>query len=197
MRDRRPGDWVTDLAGRHRLEDNMAQALASHPELILARRATHALDALDFTVLGPGERLAQVELKAKHQPYRGWAQLRPELAERDVFLLDELALRRLVDAGRYAYLVVADLPTGRWCVWSTADLVLASKVRTVRALATGAGRLKAKVLVDFREAAAVVDSPGTAAGVVADSIGHCDRLWGAIEPWPGGPIVHDPTRRTS
>ena len=40
MRDRRPGDWVTDLAGRHRLEDDMARALASHPELVLARRAT-------------------------------------------------------------------------------------------------------------------------------------------------------------
>ena len=197
MRDRLPGDWVTDLAGRHRLEDDMARALASHPELILARRATHALDALDFTVLGPGERLAQVELKAKHQPYRGWAQLRPELAERDLFILDELALRKIVDAGRYAHLVVTDLPTGRWCVWSTADLVLASKVCTVRALATGAGRLKAKVLVDFREAAVVVDSPAAAAAVVADSLGHCDRLWGAIEPWPGGPIVNDPTRRTS
>ena len=196
MRDRRPGDWVTDLAGRHRLEDDMARALASHPELVLARRATQALGALDFTVLGPGERLAQVELKAKHQPYRGWAQLRPELAERDLFILDELALRKIVDAGRYAHLVVADLPGGRWCVWSTADLVLASKVRTVRALATGAGRLKAKVLVDFREAAAVVDSPGAAAGVVADSLGHCDRLWGAIDTRSDGPHDLAPTRST-
>ncbi len=197
MRERRSADWVTDLAGRHRLEDDMARALVSHPELVLARRATQSLDALDFTVLGPGERLAQVELKAKHQPYRGWAGLRPELAEREVFILDELALRKIVDAGRYAYLVVADIPTGRWCVWSTADLVLASKVRAVRALAAGAGRIKAKVLIDFGEAAVVVDSPTAAAEVVASLLGHCDRLWGAIEPWPGGPIVHDPTRRTS
>lgn len=197
MRDRRPGDWVSDLAGRHRLEDEMAEALAAHPELVLARRATQSLDALDFTVLGPGERLAQVELKAKHQPYRGWAQLRPDVGETDLFILDELALRKIVDAGRYAHLVVADLPVGRWCVWSTLDLVLASKVRTVRALATGAGRVKAKVLVDLREAAAVVDSPAGAADVVATSLNRCDRLWGAIEPWPGGPVVIDPTRRTS
>ena len=197
MRDRRPGDWVTDLAGRHRLEDEMSRALASHPELVLARRATQALDELDFTVLGPGERLAHVELKAKHQPYRGWAQLRPELTERDVFILDELALRKIVDAGRYAYLVVGALPAGRWWVWSTADLVLAWKVRPVRTLGTGARRLKAKVLVDFREAAAVVDSRTAAAGVVASSLSDCDRHWWAIEPWPGGPIVHDPTRRTS
>ena len=175
----------------------MTAGLVTHPELVLARRATQSLDALDFTVLGPGERLAQVELKAKHQPYRGWAQLRPELAERDVFILDELALRRIVDAGRYAHLGVADIPVGRWCVWSTADLVLASKVRTVRGLATGAGRVKAKVLIDFAEAAAAVDSPTAAADVVASSLGRCDRLWEAIEPWPGGPIVHDPRRRTS
>lgn len=197
MRDRRPGDWVTDLAGRHRLEGDLAEALAAHPKLVLARRATQSLDALDFAVLGPGERLAQVELKAKHQPYRGWAQLRPELEERDLFILDELALRKLVDAGRYSYLVVADLPTGRWCVWSIVDLVLASKVRTVRTLATGAGRVKAKVLVNLREAAAVTYSPAGAADIVASSLSECDQHWAAIEPWPGGPIVHDLTRRTS
>jgi len=197
MRERRPGDWVTDLAGRHRLEDDMARALAAHPDLVLARRATQAFDALDFTVLGPGERLAQVELKAKHQPYRGWAQLRPGVLERDVFVLDELALRKIVEAGRYAYLVVADLPSARWCVWSTVDLVLASKVRTVRTLATGTNRLKAKVLLDFAEAAAVVGSATDAADIVARALGDCDRHWGAIEPWPTGPTVYDPTRRTS
>jgi hypothetical protein len=53
--------------------------------------------------------------------------MRPDLAEVDLFILDELALRKNVDAGRYAYLVVADLPGQRWCVWSTADLVLATK----------------------------------------------------------------------
>jgi len=197
MRERRPGDWVTDLAGRHRLEDDMARTLAAHPDLVLARRATHSFDALDFTVLGPGERLAQVELKAKHQPYRGWSQLRPGVREQDLLILDELALRKIVEAGRYAYLVVADLPSARWCVWSTVDLVLASKVRTVRTLATGTSRLKAKVLLDFAEAAAVTGSAVEAVGVVARALGECDRHWDAIEPWPSGPTVYDPTRRTS
>ena len=200
MRDRRPDDWVTDLAGRHRLEDDMARALTAHPELILARRSTQSFDALDFAVVGPGERLANIELKAKHQPYRGWSSLRPELAERDLFILDELALRKIIEAGRYAYLVVADLPTKRWCLWSTADLVLASKVRTIRTLATGAGTTstKAKVLIDFREAAIVVDSPGAAAAAVARCLTDCDRHWAAIGPWPTGPTVYDlTTRRTS
>ena len=200
MRDRRPDDWVADLAGRHRLEADMAQALAAHPGLVLVRRATAAFDALDFTVVGPGDRLAQIELKAKHQPYRGWGRLRPELAERDLFILDELALRKIVDAGRYAYLVVGDLPAARWCVWSTAELVLASKVRTVRMLVTGnagAASVKAKVLIDFREAADIVDSPTAAADAVAAHLGDCDRHWTAIGPWPSGPTVHDPTRRIS
>ncbi len=67
----------------------MPEALAGHPGLVLTRRATRSFEALDFTVLGPGERLAQIELKAKHQPYRGWAQLaedRPEYRVSSSFL---------------------------------------------------------------------------------------------------------------
>ncbi len=184
MRDRRPGDWVTDLAGRHRLEDEVAQALASHPELILARRATHALDALDFTVLGPGERLAQVELKAKHQPYREWAQLWPELAERDLFILDELALRRIVDAGRYGFLLVRDMPEDRWAVWSTTELVLATKVRVGRRLVTGVERTKGKVLIDLSGAAALTTTLPGALSSVATLVGFIDRRWSDIAPWP-------------
>ena len=87
MRERRPADWATDLAQLHQLEDRfaaaLAAALAAQPELVVLRRSTHSLDALDYAVGGPGDRLAQVELKAKRQPYRGWASLRPELGEAD------------------------------------------------------------------------------------------------------------------
>jgi hypothetical protein len=198
MRERRPQDWVTDLAGRHSLEQRMALALAGHPDCVLLKRATSSLDELDYAIAGPGDRLGQVGLKAKHQPYRGWGHLRPELAELDLFILDELALRKIVDAGRYAYLVVADIPGGRWCVWSTAELVLATKTRTVRALATGSYRQKAKVLLDLREAAAQVTDEYAATDVVAQMLGSCDAHWQAIEPWPHGPAVHDPfQRRTS
>jgi hypothetical protein len=114
MRERRSEDWVTDLAGRHSLERRMALALAGHPDCVLLKRATSSLQELDYAIAGPGDRLGQVELKAKHQPYRGWGHLRPELAQLDLFILDELALRKIVDAGRYAYLVVADVPGGRW-----------------------------------------------------------------------------------
>ncbi|MGH9150967.1 MAG: hypothetical protein ACRD03_00885, partial [Acidimicrobiales bacterium] len=72
-------------------------------------------------------------------------------------MLDELGMRKVVEAGRYAYMVVADLPSARWCVWSTVELVLASKVRAVRTLTTGVTRVKGKVLLDLREAAVAVD----------------------------------------
>jgi hypothetical protein len=195
MRERRPQDWVTDLAGRHTLERRMAIALGAHTDCVLLKRATSSLGELDYAIVGPGDRLGQVELKAKHQPYRGWGHLRPDLAEVDLFILDELALRKIVDAGRYAYLVVADLPGRRWCVWSTADLVLATKTRTVRALATGSNRKKAKVLLDLREAAAHVADEHAATDAVARMLGSCDAHWQAIEPWPHGPAVQDPFQR--
>lgn len=197
MRERRPADWATDLDGRHALEARMASALSRRPQLILLKKATTSLDHLDYAVAGPGDRLGQVELKAKHQPYRGWANLRPDLPEEDLFILDELALRKIIDAGRYAYLVVPDLPGRRWLVWSTLDLVLASKVRTVRALATGTGRQKAKLLIDFKEAAAQVEDENAAAATVAKMIASCDTDWAAIEPWPHGISVRNPFRRTS
>src|SRR4051794_8434894 len=108
MRERRPSDWRVDLARRHPLESRVETALDDHPALTRLGSRTASLDRLDFAVLGPGERLCELELKAKHQPYRSWADLRPGVAERDLFILDELALRKVIDAGRYAFLLVND-----------------------------------------------------------------------------------------
>src|SRR5579884_405550 len=115
MRERRPADWATDLSGRHDLERCVEQALAGHPRLELLRTSTAAFDRLDFQLLGPGGRLVQVELKAKLQPLsEGWRRLRPDIDAADVFVLDELAVRKIVDAGRYAFLIVRDRPADRW-----------------------------------------------------------------------------------
>src|SRR5215210_5848112 len=121
MRERRPGDWRIDLARRHPLEHHVEHALDEHRALHRLSTSTNALDRLDFQVLAPGERLCEIELKAKHQPYRSWASLRPDIAEADLFIVDELALRKLVSAGRYAFLLVNDQPQSRWIVWSTMD----------------------------------------------------------------------------
>src|SRR4051812_35880200 len=108
MRPRVPGDWRIDLARRHLVEGQVEDALDSHPELTRLSSSTSAFDRLDFQVLGPGERLCELELKAKHQRYQGWA--RPGVSERDLFILDELALRKILDAGRHGFLLVHDQP---------------------------------------------------------------------------------------
>ncbi len=184
MRERRPADWRTDLAQRHPIEAEVAQAIDQHPELVRLASSTASLDRLDYQLLGPGERLCELELKTKRQPYRGWAHLRPELPEADVFILDELALRRIVDAGRYAFLLVRDIPGNRWALWSTAELVLASKVRVSRKLATTSVSDKGKLLIDVAGAAALAHTLPTALGALAKLVDLIDRQWCDVGPWP-------------
>jgi len=183
MRDRRPEDWRADLRGRHGLEEAVAAALAAHPALTLVGRSTNAYDQLDYQLAGPGGRRLQLELKAKHQRYVGWSDLRPDVAEADLFVLDELALRHLVDAGRYGFLLIRDVPSGRWVLWTLAELVVCSKVRVTRGLATP-GKVKGKVLLDLSEAAVAVFSLGAALDGLVDSVTRIERQWGDIAPWP-------------
>jgi hypothetical protein len=190
MRERRPGDWRIDLARRHPLEDAVETALDDHPALTRLGSHTASLDRLDFPVLGPGDRLCELELKAKHQPYRSWADLRPATAERDLFILDELALRKVIDAGRYAFLLIYDQPTDRWVLWTTMDLVLADKVRVNRRLATGIDRVKAKVLLDLTDSPHHHPSLVAALSAVASAVRVIDRHWTDIGPWPSNRTIH-------
>lgn len=187
MRDRLPADWRTDLNERHALEAEVRNELADHPELAMLRCSTASTDRLDYQLLGPGARLLEVELKAKRQVYRGWERYRPGVAERDLLILDELALRKLVDAGRYAFLLVRDLPGDRWAVWSTHDLVMTSKTRVSRQLAVGTGALKGKVLVSFAEDAHLFRSLTEAVDFIVDTSLEIDRRWQDIAPWPSPP----------
>ena len=97
-----------------------------------------------------GLRVTPIEVKTKCRPYRGWDELAPGIDPANVFILDELALRKIVEAGRYAFLIVWDQPVGRCAVWSSLDLVLATKVRVARPLGPS-GTVKAKVLLDLDE----------------------------------------------
>ncbi len=101
-----------------------------------------------------------------------------------MFILDELTLRRIIDAGRYGFLLVRDMPEDRWAIWSTVELVLATKVRVCRKLATGVERTKGKVLIDLSGAAAVTTTLAAALSAVATLVGVIDRRWSDIAPWP-------------
>ena len=200
MRERRPGDWVTDLAGRHTIERKVHYALRACPTLQLVHVATDSLNELDFVTVGPGRRVAPLEVKAKLQPYRGWNTVAPHLNAANVFILDELALRKIVEAGRYAFLLVWDAPVGRWCIWSSLDLVLATKVRVARPLAGHAGRtglVKAKVILDLDEAAHTCTDLIAVCDAVTEDLETCDLGWSSVTPWPYGPAVKDPLRRSS
>ncbi|MEA2447440.1 MAG: hypothetical protein QOK47_1077 [Actinomycetota bacterium] len=186
MRERRPEDWRTDLSKRHHIEAKVAARLAAHPGLIMLKRSTSSTDRLDYQLLGPGERLIEMELKTKRQPYQGWTRYRPDVPEKDLFILDELALRRIVDAGRYAFLLVNDMPGRRWCLWSTADLVLTSKSRVARSLARGADLVKGKLLISLVEHSTVTETLAEAIEALITTIYGVDKAWDDIAPWPSG-----------
>jgi hypothetical protein len=186
MRERRPADWVRDLGGRHDLERLVERSLAEHSHLRLLRTSTSAFDRLDFQLVGPGARLVELELKAKLQPLStGWRALRPDVDPADVFVLDELALRKIVDAGRYAFLLLRDLPLARWVLWSAGDLVVATRVRATRRLDTGpVSKSKGKLLLNMSEASLSVSTLPAALDALADTVIRLDARWSDIAPWP-------------
>src|SRR4051812_12941087 len=186
MRERRSSDWVTDLQGRHGIEAQVEAALAGHPTIRLLQSSTTRYDRLDFQLLGPAEHLIELEVKTKHQPLSaGWRHLRPDVDPADLFVLDELALRKIVDAGRYAFLLVRDIPRARWVLWSAGDLLVASRARHSRQLAKGdTPRLKGKLLFDLAEAGFSSLHLTDALDALNNTVSQLDHWWSDISPWP-------------
>ena len=186
MRERRSSDWVIDLNGRHGIEAQVEHALAGHPSLTLLRASTNAFDRLDFQLLGPGEQLIELEVKAKRQPLSaGWRSLRPEVDPADLFVLDELALRKIIDAGRYSFLLVRDVPQARWVLWTVGDLLVAGRARHARAIDRGAGsKLKGKLLFDLSEAGFAATTLDATLDTLARTTEQLEGWWSDIGPWP-------------
>src|SRR4051812_37060939 len=186
MRERRSSDWVTDLQGRHGIEAQVEAALAGHPTIRLLQSSTTRYDRLDFQLLGPAEHLIELEVKAKHQPLSaGWRALRPDIDPADLFVLDELALRKIVDAGRYAFLLVRDVPQARWTLWSTGDLLVASRVRHARRLERSSSpSWKGKLLFNLAESAFITSSLTAALDELLATTSRLEQQWSDIAPWP-------------
>ena len=188
MRERRSSDWVIDLQGRHGIEAQVEHAIARHKVLRLLQSSVTSYDRLDFQLLGPGERLVELEVKAKHQPLSaGWRDLRPDVDPVDLFVLDELALRKLTDAGRYAFMLVRDVPLARGALWTAGDLAVATRVRHVRRLSTESGEHeKGKLLLDLNEAHLFANRLDEVLDVLCDVVVDVERWWSDIAPWPKG-----------
>jgi hypothetical protein len=186
MRERRSSDWVVDLAGRHGVEAQVERAIVGHPALALLRSSLNAFDRLDFQLLAPAERLVELEVKTKHQPLSdGWRQLRPEVDPADLFVLDELALRKIVDAGRYAFCLVRDVPRAQWHLWSAGDLLVASRARHTRRIQRGTVAMcKGKLLFDLSEAGATTTSLEAALDRLVETVQSLEAWWSDVSPWP-------------
>ena len=188
MRERRGGDWVTDLEGRHAIESEVELGIRRSSCLRLLRTSTTSFERLDFQLLCPGEHLIELEVKAKHQPLSAsWRALRADVDPGDLFVLDELALRKIVDAGRYAFLLVRDLPRSRWVLWSAGDLHVATRVRHARRLersTSGPSKTKGKLLFDLSEVGIAVDTVDDAMDALATLASRLDAMWSDIAPWP-------------
>ncbi len=191
MRERNSSDWVIDLNGRHGIEAQVEHALVAHPALTLLKASTTSFDRLDFQVLSATEQLVQIELKAKRQPLSaGWRKLRPEVAPENLFVLDELALRKIVEAGRYAFLLVRDIPQARWVLWTVGDLLVAGRARHARSLDRGSGtHLKGKLLFDLSEAGFATHDLGAALDAIERTTRRLDAWWSDIAPWPTLPAT--------
>ena len=179
-------DWVTDLEGRRELEAAVECALREHPRLHLDSVSTQAFDRLDFQLTSLGGRPLELELKAKAQPLGlYWRRLRPDVPARDLFVLDELAMRRIVEVGRHAFLLVRDVPASRWILWSTGDLLVASSVRASRELRkTEQSTLKGKLVLDFSEACFAASDLVECLDSMVRMANRINGLWLGVAPWP-------------
>jgi hypothetical protein len=186
MRERCSSDWVVDLQGRHGVEAEVEHALLAHPTLRLLRSSTRSFDRLDFQLLAPDERLVELEVKSKRQPLSAdWRALRPEVDPKDLFVLDELALRKIIDAGRFAFLLVYDVPRARWLLWSVGDLLVASRVRHTRYLRKSEVMTrKGKLVLDLNEAGCATRDVHGALDVLVRSVAQLETWWVDIRPWP-------------
>lgn len=184
MRDRRPHDWTADLTGRHRLEAEVASALLNNGDLRLLERNTHRFDRLDYAVATGRVPFAAVELKAKWQRYKGWQKYRPDVQETDLFILDELALRRIVSASPDGHLLIYDHPQGRWVIFSVVDLMLAPKSRVSRQIGRSRSTLKGKLLIDLNDGLNAGRDLRFAIDRLVRTIDNTHRRWAQVEPWP-------------
>ena len=114
---------TSDLAASKSFEAEVKGYLGEH---VVDR--TEANDALDFWVPG-----LFVEVKEKRQPLTTrWTDLAPWIPERDLFILDELSVRRACNHWPEAYFLIRDAVCNRLFVGSVVDLVSIDRVRVNR-----------------------------------------------------------------
>ncbi len=120
---------------------------------------TRAFCELDFTLLLPAGVRFHLEAKEKRQPYNAsaWPDFAPE---EELFILDDLTVRKCLAFAPRAGVVVKDGVVGRYLFFSVIDLALMPRQRVNRRIERNAPDLKGKWLIDLRNGRAAVDIAG-------------------------------------
>ena len=156
VRARRPQDWERDLAHARVAEAELAQILAADSRLEAFSDNSEGVDRLDYSFTYAGLHV-ELDLKEKLQRYSpGIAQLWPDVAPQDLFVVDETVYRRVVWQGGGGYLVVHDHPEDRWAIFGPWELTLGPRVRYQRwGQRRGESFLKGKILLNIAAAARI------------------------------------------
>ncbi len=182
-RRRRAGDWEADLAGARDVEQQVAAALAADRRVRQLSDRTSSFEELDFC-FSYRTMTVTLDVKEKRQRYsRGVQGLWPEVAESDLFIVDETVFRRVVWQGGGGYLLVHDLPSQRWLVFGPWELTLGAKVRYGRWGQRRDSRfLKGKLLLDL--SSAVETTAGLSVDAVLRAVDVACAWRSRVEPYP-------------
>jgi ATP-dependent Lhr-like helicase len=152
---RRPEDWRHDVEAARSVERAVAHALSEHQAVSHLADYTAEMDELDFEFRLDGGRV-RLDVKEKRQPLSSeFVHLWPDVPSTELLVLDETCFRALMWAEGLGYLLVRDVPAGKWHVFGPWELCLGPRRRFERRGDRGAGEfLKGKLLVDMRTAAA-------------------------------------------
>jgi hypothetical protein len=174
---RQPQHWATDTAGRRGFERRVRKALNDDGEFVLLD-STDSFDEIDFELACRGKRLF-LEVKEKRQRYRdGWVSA-ASVDEEHLFILDELAVRKIVRRSPRAYLLVHDLVARRFSVLSALELVTMPKARVNRSIDAAVSTYKGKWLIDLRNGELSSTLPEAIAYLKRRSVSEED-YWGAL-----------------
>lgn len=176
---RQPAHWQTDTTNRHSFEKKVRRGLEADGEFVLLD-STDSFDEVDFELGCRGRRLF-LEVKEKKQKYReAWVEAAgTPLAESDLFILDELAARKIVLRAPRAYLITHDLPNERFSVFGALELITIPKARVNRSIDGGVATFKGKWLIDLRHGQSFDNLEESLAFLKRRSAGEED-YWGAL-----------------
>ena len=120
---------------------------------------TRAFYELDFTLLLSTGARFHLEAKEKRQPYNmaAWPTFAPE---RELFILDDLTVRKCLAFAPRAGVVVKDGVARRYLFFSVLDLALMPRQRVNRRIERNAPDLKGKWLIDLRNGQVARDVAG-------------------------------------